>query len=61
MYYIKKLLPSVRGLFAPTGHSFHDTAIWFSSYDPKFKGAGALALAMENSIERNRKWNYQKT
>ena len=34
--YLKKLLPSVRGLFAPTGHSFQGTDIWFSSFDPNF-------------------------
>ena len=32
----------VRGLFAPTGHIFQDTDIWFYSYDPKFLGAEAL-------------------
>ena len=34
----------VRGLFPSIGHSFQDRDILFSSYDPKFKGAGAFAI-----------------
>ena len=56
-YYIKKLFPSVRGLFAPTGHSFQNTDIWFSSYDPKIWGTGAFAI--KKAIGGKRKWNYQ--
>ena len=31
----------VRGLFAPSGHSFQDTDIWLFLFDPKNYGAGA--------------------
>ena len=31
---------SVRGLFAPTCHSFQDTDIWIILFDPKYYGAG---------------------
>ena len=34
----------VRGLFAPTGHSFQDTDIWLILFDPKYKGAGASGV-----------------
>ena len=31
-----KAIISVRGLFAPTGHSFQDTDIWIILFDPKY-------------------------
>ena len=34
----------VRGLFAPTGHSFQDTDIWIILFDPKYEGAGAFGF-----------------
>ena len=35
----------------PTSHSFQDTDIWFPSYDPKFYGAGALAMKKVNGAK----------
>ena len=36
LYYIKQYFLYVRGLFAPTGHSFQDTDIWLILFDPKY-------------------------
>ena len=35
LYYIKQYFLYVRGLFAPTGHSFQDTDIGLILFDPE--------------------------